>query len=679
MIKKKEKIRKMKKIGNLLIASVLLFCVSVFAESQAQVQASVDRDQMALGDAFTLTVDIKSNEDFEASPKLPQLKGIEVVNTWADGKSSSTRMALINGKSDFSRSVQQSFHFMLSPNKEGKLVLPVIDVLINGKTYKTQPLTIDVAEENRGRSNSHSNSNSRQKNGSRNGQAQLLPGMNEEDPFGGEDDIFSQMLKEREKILNQLRQGGGGIAGNPFGGLPQGQENIPEKKMDINKNEAFFIYLEADRSEAFEGQQITANWYIYVRGQIESLDRTKFPDLKGFWKEIIEEVPSLQFTPEIVNGIPYQKALLASHALFPIKPGVAVIDEFKIKARTRVPTTFGMGGAHETTKVSKRLPIKVLPLPLENRPLNFSGAVGSFQVSVHADGKQFPAHQPFSVKVRFEGSGNAKLIELPNISWPSTVEVFDTKSESKFFKNGQSYKEFEILLIPRKEGELILPAFEFSHFNPEQKKYVTTQTEPINLTITPGSPGTVNPVPSTNGKSNVENAVAIFKAEPIIEFPEAQMLSPDSRYLGYLVAFLFLVAGISVSFYRQFKNLKQEPVLSLIIDRKMQLIQQNLLVKNFRQVGTEGINLIYALAAYLSGQKTADQEWQKLTEKMPLKMKEKFLPNLSALFEYFQLLGFSPEAVHNSVVAANKTDSEIVKLKTVAFEISSELKRNEVE
>lgn len=669
--KKKEKKIKMKKIGKLLFVMVLFFSFSVFSETQTQVQASVDRDEMALGDSFTLTVDIKSNEDFDAAPALPNLKGIEVINNWADGKSSSTRMALMNGKSEFSKSVQQAFHFMLSPNKEGKLVIPVIDIAINNKTYKTQPLTISVAEENRGRGSS-----SKSKSGNSKGRGQLLPGMNEEDPFGGEDDIFSQMLKEREKILNQL--GRGGIGGNPFGGTPGMQENIPEKKMDINKNDPFFLVLEADRSEAYEGQQITANWYIYVRGQIESLDRTKFPDLKGFWKEIIEEVPSLQFTPEIINGVPFQKALLASHALFPIKPGVAVIDEFKIKARTRVPTPFGMGKSHDTTKVSKRFPIKVLPLPLQDRPINFSGAVGSFQVSVRTDGKQFPAHQPFSVKVRFEGSGNAKLIDLPNIAWPQNLEVFDTKSESKFFKNGQSYKEFEILLIPRKEGELIIPAFEFSHFNPELKKYVTTNSEPVTLTITPGSAGAV--MPSLNGKSKSENSqAAAYSAQPIMEFPEANSINSNMRYGMYLVIFLFSICGMSISFFRKIKNLKQEPILSLIVSKKMQQIQNNVSLKNYRQVGAEGVNLVYALAAYLSGQKSASQEWFKLTENMPIKLKDKFLPRLSTSFDYFQALGFSPDAIHQSIVSSNKTESEIEKLKKLAHEISLELIKNENE
>jgi len=47
------------------------------------------------------------------------------------------------------------------------------------------------------------------------------------------------------------------------------------------------VYLDLDKTEVYEGEQVTANWSIYTRGSLESLDRVKFPDLKGFWKEII--------------------------------------------------------------------------------------------------------------------------------------------------------------------------------------------------------------------------------------------------------------------------------------------------------------------------------------------------------------------------------------------------------
>lgn len=654
----------MKKIGKILTLIILFFYANLVgaAEATGQVKATLDRDKMGIGDSFTLTIVVQSNEDFDDTEiKLPTLNGIELLNSWSDGKSSSTRMSIVNGTSDFSKTVQQAFHFMLSPQKEGKLVIPVIDVPIHGKTYKTQPLQIDVAEKYRGQVQPKQRGR------------QAPPGFDDQnDPFGDENDIFSQLLKEKEKIFDQMRRGGGA---NGFGGPRQ---PIEQKTLDINTNEAFFVYLDLDKKEVYEGQQITANWYIYVKGQIESLDRAKFPDLKGFWKEIIEEVPSLQFVPEIVNGVTYQKALLASHALFPIKAGNPVIDEFKIKARTRMPTQFGWGESREWTKVSKRTTIKVLPLPTEGKPRNFSGAVGSFQVQMKTDGTQFPAHQPFSLKVRFEGVGNAKLIDLPAIQWPEGLEVFDTKSEAKFFKNGQSYKEFEILLIPRKEGEITIPALEFSHFDPDLKKYVSKMTEPLTLTITKAAAGAnvTTPSATTGGPESVK-AQTTFQPQAQIEIPSASFLSDSMRWILYVGLFAASIAAMLAYFYKQFNLLDLEPQLNLLIAKKMKLLTKYLSENNHRQVGAEGVNLIYTLAAFLSGQKTANQEWSSLTDKIPFKLKEKFLTRMASSFDYFQLLGFAPDAVQKNIVESKTTQTELEKLNKLAAEIDAELKASD--
>lgn len=663
----------MKKIGNILILGFLFLSagLATAADFNAQVKTSVDRNQMGIGDSFTLSIQVQANDDFEdVEIKLPTLVGLELLNSWSDGKSSSTRMSIVNGKSDFAKSVSQSFNFMLSPKKEGKLIIPVIDVPINGKTFKTQPVTISVAEEYRGKAQQQ------QPQARGRGAGQLPPGFDDQnDPFADENDIFTQLLKEKERIFDQMRRGGGGGLG---GGVRQ---PIETKTMpEINTNEAFFVYLDLDQKEVFEGQQITANWYIYVKGQIESLDRAKFPDLKGFWKEIIEEVPSLQFVPEVVNGVTYQKALLASHALFPIKAGTSIIDEFRIKARTRMPTQFGWGESHEWTKNSKRVAIKVLPLPNDGKPRNFSGAVGSFQVSIKTEGTQFPAHQPFSVKIRFEGTGNAKLIDLPNIQWPEGLEVFDTKNEAKFFKNGQSYKEFEVLLIPRKEGEITIPAIDFSHFDPQQKKYISKTTEPLTLTITKALPGANATTGATVNAADGSAAAkpALFQAQAQLEIPEASMITPEMRYGIYLAAFALSLIAMFVYFMQQFKMLNQDPQLNLMIAQKMKLLTKYLAENNHRQVGAEGVNLIYTLAAYLSGQRSANHEWSTVTEKIPFKLKEKFLNRMASSFDYFQLLGFSPDAVQKNIVESKTTDAELEKLRKLAAEIDADLKASDI-
>ena len=96
--------------------------------------------------------------------------------------------------------------------------------------------------------------------------------------------------------------------------------------------------------------------------------------------------------------------------------------------------------------------INVKPLPLEGRPADFSGAVGDFQVTAAVEDHNVVSNQPFNYKVRFEGRGNAKLIELPPFTPPDGLEQYDLQKEAKFFRTGTSYKDFAIQLIPRREG-----------------------------------------------------------------------------------------------------------------------------------------------------------------------------------------------------------------------------------
>jgi hypothetical protein len=662
----------MKKIGNALKFFILfsLILLNQAWGSSFQVSASVDRDQMGIGDSFTLNLRITGDDDFNIeAPQIPAVAGLEPLNSWAGGRQSSSSMSVVNGKAQFSKTVSQDYNYQFSPQKEGTFIVPVIDISLGGQNYKTNPIKIQVKEEFRGSSGTRSKKVP--------GRPQFQPGQDEEDesPFGSNgqipdaEDLFNQLMKQRQRMFGQLPNQGQGFGS----GAPQA---IPSRKLDINTNESFFIYLDLDKTEVYEGEQVTANWHVYTRGNLESLDRVKFPDLKGFWKEIIEEVPSLQFTPEIVNGIQYQKALLASHALFPIKAGTAVIDEFRIKGRVRISTQFGWGQPHEYTRASRRVAIKVLPLPMEGRTQSFSGAVGSYRISLKTEGTNFPANQPFSIKLRFEGIGNAKLIDLPNIQWPDALEIFDTKNESKFYKDGQSFKEFEILAIPRKDGEMVIPPITFSYFDPEQKKYLTQKTEEIKLMISPGSAQGVG-INSTNlsgGKGSANDKEAEFRAQPILELPQSSFAFSENRLLIYGTVAGLMLLFLAVQFLMQMRGFHQEPEFQQLVDAKIKLIENQ---KDERKIGSESVNLIYLLGAYLAGQKKANQEWQHLIKEIPLKSQNLYLSRLSDLFEYFQLLGFSPDDVKNRLLAGNPIETRIQDLRKITQEIASQAKAEE--
>ena len=658
------------KIGSFaFFCSVVLCLFSLPLQAETNVSALADRQQLGIGDAFTVVVTVESDEDFEAQlPQMPRVNGLEEINSAVGGRQSSSSMAIVNGKTQFKSQTIQQYQYLMSPQKEGTFIIPVIDIIVNGHTYKTQPIKIEVGEQFR-------NGVAQKKGVPPNGRPRFPPGFgadeDETNPFGGSqnqaEDLFDQLLQQQQRVFGSRNLPG-------FGQQPPQQ--IPNKKLDVNTTrDNFFVYLDVDKTEVYEGEQVTANWYIYTRANIESLDRVKFPDLKGFWKEIIEEVPSLQFTDEIVNGVRYKKALLASHALFPIKAGTAVIDEFKIKAKVRSMSSWGNSSAFDVTKVSKRTPIKVLPLPEDGKTVSFSGAVGQYRVTAKTEGTSFPANQPFSFKIRYEGLGNAKLIDLPQINWPDGLEVYDSKSDAKFFKEGNSYKEFEVLVIPRKEGPLKIPALELTYFDPASKKYVLQSTDEIALQITAGNG---QPVPAASAGA----AVAASKdtqaaAQPILQLPEAGVsLAP---YRLWIYAGLLLV-GFLLILIRTLRSLGQlnfESETLRLIQVKQKSVDRFAGSQDWRKVGSEATNLIYLIVAQLAGQKKADQELHLLIKEIPSKDQQKYLDQINSLFDYFQLLGFSPDEIMRNVVKKNLMQQNIQQLKNLSKEIVDKIRKED--
>lgn len=628
------------KIGRNLLLFSLMF-IGFVAQAAVTVQSSVDRDEMGRNDTFTLSVAVTATDNEEIQePRAPELDGFELLNSW---QSSAVAQKLVNTGNgmQFQTQNRREFHYKLSPTKLGTLSVSSFEIVAGGKVFRTQPIVIKVLKDSVATARP-----SRQQNPN--------AGM---DPFDmmdrNEDEIFNQLLQQRQRLLQQLGQAQGGMneEPNPYGNAPS-MPNAAFRSLPTNPNDAFFISVEVDKTEVYEGEQVTVNWYLYTRGQMETLDRLKFPSLKGFWKEIIEEVPSIQFSEEVVNGTPWKKALLASHALFPIKAGTAVIDEYKIKSRVRTLNQVygGFGGkAYEYTKSSARVPIKVKPLPVEGRPSDFSGAVGQFEINATVEQNQLPVNQPFSLKVRFEGAGNAKLIELPALNLPTGLEQYDTKSESKFFKNGRSYKEFEVLLIPRQEGEIELPSISVGMFDPQTGKYISKKTQPIHLNIV-NNPNA--PVGASSRLSTKPEAAAKAGPQlpmPIIEYRPAQnaqfVQSPwvwGGTY-GLILLGLLGRAALVFGWGRRRATLRDR------VKKRLKNADHMLAKNNVRGLGGEVTNLYYLVLGEMPGAGGASQELGALLKLAPASLRREHGAAIEQNFEYFQTLSFAPQEILGSI------------------------------
>lgn len=606
------------------------------ARATLAVQASVDREKLGLGQTVTVTVQVLSTESVQVGrPRPPDFEGFELLRAW-DATAVSQKLVQTPQGMDFQTQRRYEYNYHLRPLKTGRLSIGSFDIAVDGRTQTTRPLLVEVSDQPTAGEEETPLPGGMQ-----------WPGVKTlEDLERADEELFNQLLQRRQQMLDR----------------PEPQF----RSKPTNPNEAFFIQVEIDKTEVYEGEQVTVAWYILTRGQMESLDRVKFPDLRGFWKEIIEEVPAIQFSEEIINGVPYKKALLAAHALFPIKAGTAVIDEYKIKSRVRMPQRglggYGFGPPYEYTKSSPRVSVKVKPLPLDGRPANFTGAVGDFDVSAQVDSNSVPAHQPFILRVRFEGSGNAKGIELPAIEWPGGLELYDTKSESRFFKNGRSYKNFDVYVVPRQEGELTIPPISVAMFDPKTGAYAQRTTQPITLKVTPGQ------APTTAKGSEAGGAAGGARAGPVgPRLPEPVRaygsVLPRWPFLGssvfwiaiFAVVFVILAIKARVELSSDFKRRD----LALVADKKLKKIDALLRKSDARAVGVEMGNLFQVVLGEAAGRTGASEELERVLERVSPSLRRDLGDEIRRKMDFFQVLGYAPEEASRELRETKRVQGEV--------------------
>ncbi len=603
----------------------LLFIMISFLGSQAhakvEVTATVDRNQMAVGETFTLQVSVSSEEAVQVHPpNLPDIPNTQIINQWASSQSKSSVVSTGQGI-DFKTIRSKVFNYQILVDREGEVVIPPIAMAVAGTQYRTAPIKLRAYG---------------------GGGGALSGGM---PPQKDQPDWPRDPVDELEERFNQLLN-------RQFGGPTQGSFMTGPR----NEKDAFFVLAEVDKTEAYKGEQITASWYLYTRGRVQDIDSLKYPNLKGFWKEDIQISTHLNFERDVINGIPYNRALLVSYALFPIEEGKALIDPYRVKAT--IAGGFGFGQGFQATKSSDEIPVMIKPLPVEGRPSDFTGAVGEFQMMVDAPAKTVVAHQPFSLKVRFEGRGNAKTIELPKLDLGENLEVYDISNESNFFKNGQSYKEFNVLLIARKAGELTLNPFKASYFNPKTRNYATLSSQPITLNVMPGVK---------------QDSLGEERIQPE-ELPEAKLpevrtqWSPKKSQRNYsfliwmtlFASVLLLLIGklaIDMGFFSQPPNLKE------VLDQRFKELDKLVSKKQLRQLGIQATNTIYYALGNISGEGGASEEFDKVLAKVAPSVRREIEAPLRKLVDYFGVLGFGPKSYVDSIEDTKDVKKYVEELK----------------
>ncbi|MCG8685563.1 MAG: BatD family protein, partial [Desulfobacterales bacterium] len=203
--------------------------------------------------------------------------------------------------------------------------------------------------------------------------------------YGGKT-ITSNSLSVEVVGSGNQQQGGGSSSGSGNTSTPSASGNTQSSGEDL------FVRLHMDKRTAYVGEQVTAWVKIYTKVNLSAVDdQFGGPDMTGFFKQPVDVPPLRQLEREKVGNELYHSGLVYKVILYPQKTGEITIPSFEYKVGVQQQTNQQrsifddfFGSSYRTVQVdlkSKPVKMKILPLPANGRPADFSGAVGNFSVS----------------------------------------------------------------------------------------------------------------------------------------------------------------------------------------------------------------------------------------------------------------------------------------------------------
>lgn len=411
-------------------------------------RAFLSAPQVGVGRQFVLNVEVTGTQQVDEEPTLPDVANF--ASFLSSGTSSSFQMA--GGRTTVSVTYQYRYQALA----EGTFEIGPVSVTVGGETLQTEPVTLTISD------------------------APPPPG-------------------------------NASGAADPSGGV------TPED---------LFVETSVSKTRAYENEPVTVEYQIFTRVDVDTYSITALPQATGFWTEVLTQPESPQVERVVRDGSEYLKATIRRVALFPTGTGERTLDALSIEAQVRVPDQRGfdpfgdpLGGIlgrrglfdrrMPVVVASRPVTIEVLPTPAEGRPNSFSGHVGTLSVSASADRTDVQTNEAVTFSVDLRGTGNLRTLTPPEIGFPVEFETFPPETRDEIAAGGGSLegtRGYDYVLIPRAPGRVTIPPVELSYFDPANTRYVTVQSEPVEISVTGDGTG-------AGGAGGVPSAVESIRDE----------------------------------------------------------------------------------------------------------------------------------------------------------------------
>lgn len=305
---------------------------------------------------------------------------------------------------------------------------------------------------------------------------------------------------------------------------------IPEDPNDPDyvANQNVHLVAELSNSNPYLNEAITVTYKLYVSKDVSitsNWDEVETPKYADFWSQNIDTRGDYKIYEGKYNGEDYRYVVLRSTVLYPQKTGKLTIEPLTLNIPIDVPTRRrDFFGRYLTTRVNKTISagkrtINVKPFPLEGRPDSFVDAVGDFQFDVRPSKTTLDANESLELKVQISGKGNLKLLTIPQIKVPSSLETYEPErnTDVSIEANGMNGAISEnYVVVPSFKGNYPIRPISFSYFDPKTETYktLTSQEIIVNVPNGPSAADTDAAVAQNNNNTSTNDTFKNIKLSP---------------------------------------------------------------------------------------------------------------------------------------------------------------------
>ena len=453
--------------------------------------AQVSKNKVAVGEVFQVAFTLNGSG---SNLVYPAFNDFDIYS----GPNQSQSMSMVNG----TISQSTTLSLFIAAKKEGRFTIGAASVISGNQKLETKPIVIEVTK----------GAPQQQQQGNQNAQAQQPQG------------------KEKNQYASEI------------------------------SNDDLFVRTFLSKTKCYLGEQLTLTQKVYSRVDLRGFQNVKFPPYNGFWSQQEVNTQQINLKQENVNGVMYYVAEYSKVYLFPQRAGTISIEAIELDCIVRRQTKrqprnifeqfFGAGGYEDVAVKVKSKPVKVdvEDLPTENKPQNFSGAVGDFGYKAEIDKNKVKANEAINLKITISGKGNIKLIEPLKLNLPESFEVYDPKESENIKTNGgvSGNISYSYLIIPREKGEFTLNDLGFNYFDADKKQYVSIPSPDIHLTVLEGDPGSAQIIaPKKHGVDESENDIRYIKTGDLgLKKHDEEFFSSTMHYLLLLFPTLLFFVGL---------------------------------------------------------------------------------------------------------------------------------------